>query len=329
MRKEPTFYMALPATEREKLRERQKLRTYREYAKNLTGLDVNRQMNAESEYLIRENQILFRRITNGDTLFLDITPDNFRVLGRLAKRLPRRFRRDITVMSYADLIRGYEYYCQNPPVVKSNQIPLEIEQQIVDIAIENVTWGTPHILHALRNIGNFQLQCRKYKFSLSAAGDLIQRSERSRCCPHAHGIPTASPPGQEQDRRCICRRPYCPYHHPGSLQDDRSSGPDRTSQKIEEKNPPGTSEDPAENTLCTMQSGQITFSLNLFKSLKDACRGRWSCSCFKVPSPPGPDIKRTTDSLKNVKINSCIFAPVCYIMPIPQEKYRRGHRGKA
>lgn len=158
MRKEPTFYMALPATEREKLRERQKLRTYREYAKNLTGLDVNRQMNAESEYLIRENQILFRRITNGDTLFLDITPDNFRVLGRLAKRLPRRFRRDITVMSYADLIRGYEYYCQNPPVVKSNQIPLEIEQQIVDIAIENVTWGTPHILHALRNIGNFQLQ---------------------------------------------------------------------------------------------------------------------------------------------------------------------------
>ena len=62
MKKEPTFYMALPSTEREKLRERQKLQTYREYTKNLTSLDVNRQMDAESEYLKRENQILFSRI---------------------------------------------------------------------------------------------------------------------------------------------------------------------------------------------------------------------------------------------------------------------------
>ena len=35
MAKEQTFYMALPKTEREKLRERQKLRVYREYTKNL------------------------------------------------------------------------------------------------------------------------------------------------------------------------------------------------------------------------------------------------------------------------------------------------------
>ena len=105
-----------------------------------------------------ENQILFRRLTNNDTELLDITPDNFRILGRLAKRLLERYRDDITIMSYEDLIRGYEYYESNPPSVKSNQIPLELEQQIVDIALDNPTWGSPHILHALRNIGNFQLK---------------------------------------------------------------------------------------------------------------------------------------------------------------------------
>ena len=158
MGKEPSFYMALPLTKREKLRERQKLKTYREYTKNLTGIDVNKQMDAESEYLVVENQILFRRLTNNDTELLDITPDNFRILGRLAKRLLERYRDDITIMSYEDLIRGYEYYESNPPSVKSNQIPLELEQQIVDIALYNPTWGSPHILHALRNIGNFQLK---------------------------------------------------------------------------------------------------------------------------------------------------------------------------
>ncbi len=158
MKNEPTFYMALPATEREKLREKQKLHTYREYTKNLTSMDINRQMNAESEYLIKENEFLFRRLTDGDTSFLDITPENFRVLGELAKRLPERFRKDITIMSYVDLIRGYEYFKKNPPTVKSNQIPQEIQQQIIDIALENPTWGSPHILHALRNIGNFQLK---------------------------------------------------------------------------------------------------------------------------------------------------------------------------
>lgn len=158
MKNEPTFYMALPATEREKLREKQKLHTYREYTRNLTTLDINRQMNAESEYLIRENEFLFRRLTDGDTAFLDITPEDFRVLGELAKRLPERFRKDITIMSYEDLIRGYEYFKAHPPTVKSNQIPQEIQQQIIDIALENPTWGSPHILHALRNIGNFQLK---------------------------------------------------------------------------------------------------------------------------------------------------------------------------
>ena len=51
MKKEPSFYMALPVTERDKLREKQKLSTYREYTRNLTGLDINKQMDAESDYL--------------------------------------------------------------------------------------------------------------------------------------------------------------------------------------------------------------------------------------------------------------------------------------
>ena len=49
MKNEPTFYMALPATERETRRAQQNLHTYREYTKNLTSMDINRQMNAESE----------------------------------------------------------------------------------------------------------------------------------------------------------------------------------------------------------------------------------------------------------------------------------------
>ena len=82
MAKEQTFYMALPKTEREKLRERQKLRVYREYTKNMTGININSQMDAESDYLAVENRILYRRLTKNDTEMLDITPDNFRVLGR-------------------------------------------------------------------------------------------------------------------------------------------------------------------------------------------------------------------------------------------------------
>ena len=158
MKKEPSFYMALPLTERDKLREKQKLSTYREYTRNLTGLDINNQMDAESDYLVKENQLLFRRLTNGDTELLDITPQNFRILGRLAKRLPERFRSDVTIMKYEDLIRGCEHFESNPPPVKSNQIPLEIEQLIVDMALENLTWGSPHIKYAMQNIGYLGLK---------------------------------------------------------------------------------------------------------------------------------------------------------------------------
>ena len=68
-----TFYMSLPVSEREKFRERQKLKTYREYTRNLTSLDANAQMEAETDYLEYENQVLFQRLTNGDSKMLDIT----------------------------------------------------------------------------------------------------------------------------------------------------------------------------------------------------------------------------------------------------------------
>ena len=150
--------MSLPKTQREKLRERQKLRTYREYTKNMTCIDINTQMDAESDYLATENQILYRRLTKNDSELLNITPDNFRTLGELAKRLPERFRKDVTVMKVDDLIRGYEYYQKNPPTPKSNQIPLQVEQQIVDIALKNLTWGSPHIRHAMQNLGFLELK---------------------------------------------------------------------------------------------------------------------------------------------------------------------------
>ena len=72
MAKEQTFYMALPRTEREKLRERQKLRVYREYTKNMTAININAQMDAESDYLAVENRILYRRLTKNDTEMLGI-----------------------------------------------------------------------------------------------------------------------------------------------------------------------------------------------------------------------------------------------------------------
>ena len=153
-----TFYMSLPVTEREKLRERQKLRTYREYTRNMTSLDANAQMETETDYLEYENQVLYQRLTCGDSKMLDITPDNYRVLGRLARKLPARYRGEVTVMNYDDLIRGYDHFREHPPEQKSNQIPLEAEQQIVDMALEHLTWGAPHILHAMRNLGYLELK---------------------------------------------------------------------------------------------------------------------------------------------------------------------------
>lgn len=153
-----SFYMALPQTQREKLREKQKQRTYREFVDNLTALDANAQMDAESYYLIQENRLLYERLTAEDTRLLDITPDNYRILGKLAKSLPDQFREDVTVMKYNDLMRGYDYYRQHPPMQKSNQIPLEVEQLIVDMAVRHLTWGAPHILHAMRNIGYLNLK---------------------------------------------------------------------------------------------------------------------------------------------------------------------------
>lgn len=155
---EPSFYMHLPMTQREKLREKQKQRTYREFVEDLTALDGNAQMDAESDYLIQENRLLYERLTSGDTELLDVTPDNYRILGELAKLLANEFHDDVTVMKYDDLLRGHEYFQNNPPVQKSNQIPLEVEQLIVDMALKHLTWGAPHILHAMRNIGYLELK---------------------------------------------------------------------------------------------------------------------------------------------------------------------------
>ncbi len=158
MNNELSFYMNLPLTEREKLREKQKQRTYREFVEHLTALDANAQMEAESDYLIQENRLLYQRLTSGDTELLNITPDNYRMLGKLAKQMPEEFRENVTVLKYGDLIRIYEHYQQNPPSPKFRQVPLEVEQLIVDMAVNHPTWGSPHILHAMRNVGYLDLK---------------------------------------------------------------------------------------------------------------------------------------------------------------------------
>ena len=158
MNEDQSFYMHLPLTQREKLREKQNRKTYRDFVEDLTALDANAQMDAESDYLIQENRLLYERLTSNDTELLDVTPDNYRILGELAKLLADAFHDDVTVMKYEDLMRGYEYFKNNPPVQKSNQIPLEAEQLIVDMALKHLTWGAPHILHAMRNIGYLELK---------------------------------------------------------------------------------------------------------------------------------------------------------------------------
>lgn len=151
--KEQSFYMAMPRTQREKLREKQKLHTYREYTKNLTSVKVNTQMDAESEYLIRENRLLYKRLTQNDAELLDITPEDFLLLADLAEKMQERFRKDLTVMKYETLIAGREHFRTNPPVRKSNQISQEVESLIVKMAMENLTWGSPHILYSMRSLG--------------------------------------------------------------------------------------------------------------------------------------------------------------------------------
>lgn len=158
MNNELFYSMNIPSTEQEKLREKLMQRTYREVVENLTALDANTQMEAESDYLIQENRLLYKRLTSGDTELLDITPDNYRMLGELAKDMSREFYEDVTVMKYDDLMRGYEYYRQNPPAPKFRRVPLEVEQLIVDIAVNHPTWGSPHILHTMRNVGYLELK---------------------------------------------------------------------------------------------------------------------------------------------------------------------------
>lgn len=167
MDNELPFYVNIPVTEREKLREKLMLRTYREVVENLTALDANTQMDAESDYLIQENRLLYKRLTSGDTKLLDITPDNYRMLGELAKHMAGEFRKDVTVMKYDDLMRGYEYYQQNPPVPKFRRVPLEVEHLIVGMAADHPTWGSPHILHAMRNVGYLNLKPHHVRSVLS------------------------------------------------------------------------------------------------------------------------------------------------------------------
>ena len=167
MSNEPSFYMFLPFTEREKLREKQKQRTYRKFVKDLTSINVNVQMDAESDYLVEENRLLYRRLTADDTKLLNITPDNYRVLGKMAQRLAKRFHDDVTIMKYDDLMRGYKYYQENPPTPKAKQIPRKVEQLIIDIALNNLTWGSPHIQHALRNVGYLEIKDHHVRSALN------------------------------------------------------------------------------------------------------------------------------------------------------------------
>ena len=151
--KEKSFYKSLPFAERRRLRQKQKVQLFRALVRALTKWDANVQINAESEYLYFENQLLNKKLTQDDTVLLDITPDCFEFLWEYASRIPEKYKDKLSVMPYELLKQGAEYFKLHPQKTKSNQLNNEIRQLIISMALRNMTWGVPHIQYSARNVG--------------------------------------------------------------------------------------------------------------------------------------------------------------------------------
>ncbi len=145
--------MTLSSRSRKKIRYKANLKLYRRLVNDLTALDVNRQMESESDYLFIENRELYLLLTKGDVILLDIKEEDFRILGRLACKLSKRHQKDIVIMPFEDLMKGYEHYLNNPPKPKVNQLSLERQHQIVDMALACLTWSCAHIASEMNKLG--------------------------------------------------------------------------------------------------------------------------------------------------------------------------------
>ena len=150
---ESTYWMNLPVTQREKIREEIQRREYKAFIRELTSMPLTQQVQAENAYLRTENRMFHNRISNNDTILYPIPPDNFRVLYKYALELTEEQRSWMTILSFEALALAAKNYEGNPPQPKSNQMSVEAEQILIDMAIENILWGTPHLQHAMWNIG--------------------------------------------------------------------------------------------------------------------------------------------------------------------------------
>ena len=148
-----TFFGCLASRSRKKLREKENLRLFLAFVRDFTAIDVNQQMDTESDYLFEESKSLNCLLTKDDMLLLDVKDQIFRVLGRLAINLPECYRKDIVIMPFEDLMRGYDNYLNNPKNVKKNQIPRFEQELIVDIALDCLTWSCAHIASEMNKLG--------------------------------------------------------------------------------------------------------------------------------------------------------------------------------
>ena len=88
MTKNKTYYKALPLNIRKKMRQQQEYELYRTFIREITKFDIDTQVEAESEYLMTENKLLYNKLSDNDSFLLDYTPGCFLILGALAKKLP-------------------------------------------------------------------------------------------------------------------------------------------------------------------------------------------------------------------------------------------------
>ena len=153
MNDDTTFWMNLPVTQREKIREEIQRKEYKACIRELTSIPLTQQVQAENAYLRSENQVFHSRISRNDTFLYPIPPDNFRVLYKYALALTVEQRSWMTMLSFEALEMAAKSYAENPPQQKRNQMPLEAEQMLIDMAMENILWGTPHLQYAMWNIG--------------------------------------------------------------------------------------------------------------------------------------------------------------------------------
>ncbi len=148
-----TYYRALPLNLRKRLRQRKEYELCRTFVREMTKFDMDTQVEAETEYLKTENRLMYDKLTDNDTVLLDVTPECFVLLGELAEKLPADERDAVAIMTYEQLMRGCRHFKANPPKRRIGASDLAFEHIVTTMAMQNVTWGMSHIISILRALG--------------------------------------------------------------------------------------------------------------------------------------------------------------------------------